>query len=218
MHKIAVFASGGGTNFQAIHDFFHGNGAATVALLITDNPDAGVIERAGQSKTPFHVVSPRAFDNTASYSSFLASKLHGIDLIVLAGYMKLIPGELIAQFKYRIVNIHPALIPAFCGKGYYGERVHQAVIESGVKVSGVTVHFVDEIFDHGPIIAQEAVPVYFEDTPQTLANRIQHVEHRLYPKIIHMILQGRVRIIERRVRIDTTLEAEASQKGLHPLS
>ena len=201
--SIAVFASGGGTNFQAIADAIEtGQINGRIHVVITDNPDAGVIQRAESMGIESVVIRPQSFQSQDDYISKLVAILEYIDLIVLAGYMKLIPAEITRQFQHRMVNIHPALIPAFCGKGFYGMRVHRAVIDAGVKISGVTVHFVDEVYDHGPIIAQRTVPVTQDETPETLADKIHKIEHSLYPEVISLICADRVRVDGNRVIIE----------------
>lgn len=203
--RLAVFASGNGTNFQAILDSISsGLLDAEPVLLLTDNSDAHSVERAHRANVPTAVIKRKNFLDKSSYVKALLEALvdSRSDFIALAGYMKLVPSEVVNRFRNRITNIHPALIPSFCGKGFYGMRVHKAVIEQGCKVSGVTVHLVDERYDTGPIVAQHCVPVYSDDTPDTLAERIHPVEHRLYPRVLQLFSIGAIHIDGRIVRID----------------
>jgi phosphoribosylglycinamide formyltransferase 1 len=176
--RVAVLASGGGTNLQALLDALTNSPLARVARVITNRPKAGAVERARQRDIPTTVL--RDPDDPAE----LLAALGDAQLVVLAGYLKLIPASVVARFRGRMINIHPALLPGFGGPGMYGHHVHEAVLASGVKESGVTVHFVDEAFDRGAIIAQERVPVERGDTPATLAARVLDAEHRLLPKVV----------------------------------
>ena len=189
--RVAVLASGGGTNLQAILDHFDALGSAsgaTVALVASDRSAAGALDRARR-----HGITALALDTnqrTEGMAAILES--HAIDLIALAGYMRFVPTEVTRRWRGRIVNVHPSLLPAFGGAGMYGIRVHQAVIDAGVRVTGATVHFVDEEFDRGPIIAQWPVPVLDADTPQALAARVLRVEHAVFPAALHAVARGRV--------------------------
>ena len=199
--QIAVFASGSGSNFQAVYDeITKGSINGEISIIITDNADAGILKRAENIKKA--VVRKRDFETKDLYEAKLLSLLDNADIIVLAGYLKLLPQKIVSKFENRIINIHPALIPAFCGKGFYGERVHKAVIKSGVKISGLTVHFVDEIFDHGPIIAQKVVGVTFDDTAKTLAKKILEQEHRVFPQVIKLLCEDKLCVINGRVKIN----------------
>lgn len=191
--RIGVLASGGGSNLQALHDYLTALGerrAGEIALVASDRAQAGALARAAAWAVPAIVVPP------ASAAPSLADVLqqHEIDLVVLAGYLRLVPPDVVRAWHGRIVNVHPALLPAFGGPGMYGRRVHGAVIAHGARVSGVTVHFVDEQYDRGPIIAQWPVPVLAGDTPETLAARVLAVEHRLYPRAIQAVAAGTVRL------------------------
>ena len=181
--RIAVFASGGGTNLQALIDHFHtrGDAAARVVLLVASRPEIGALARAAAAGIAA-VAAPPA----ASLPALLAE--HRVELIVLAGYLQLVPPEVIALYRQRILNIHPALLPAFGGKGMYGIRVHRAVLESGARVSGATVHLVDEEYDRGRVLAQWPVPVLAGDTPESLAARVLRVEHLLLPLAVEALL------------------------------
>jgi phosphoribosylglycinamide formyltransferase-1 len=200
--NIAVFASGGGSNFQALIDKAkEGLLKCKIALLISNNSNAYAIERAKKHNIPYCHIAPSHFSSEEQYCNFLISKLneYKIDLIVLAGYMKKIPAQVIRLFQNKIVNIHPALLPAFGGKGLYGEKVHQAVIDYGVKITGITIHFIDEEYDRGPIIFQESVKVLDTDDAHTLAERVLKVEHANYWRVIEAIAEGRIEVKGRRV-------------------
>lgn len=201
--RLAVFASGGGTNFQAILDAVEaGDLPARVALLITDRADAGAIDRAERSGVPTAVISPSSTDEEAFEQQLLdALGHHQVSFVALAGFLKKIPSGVVVSFRHRILNIHPALLPAFGGRGMYGRRVHEAAIEYGVRWSGATVHLVDEEYDTGPVVLQEPVPVLPDDTPASLAARVLEVEHQLYPAALRLFAQDRVRIEGRRVII-----------------
>jgi formyltetrahydrofolate-dependent phosphoribosylglycinamide formyltransferase len=173
-----VLVSGGGTNLQALLDALHDSPIARVARVISNRPDAGALARAVRAGVPTTVL--RDPDDPAELQSALA----GAQLVVLAGYLKLVHASVVARFRGRMINIHPALLPDFGGPGMYGRRVHEAVLASGAKESGVSVHFVDEEFDRGAIIAQERVPVEPGDTPETLAARVLKAEHRLLPRVV----------------------------------
>jgi phosphoribosylglycinamide formyltransferase 1 len=207
--KVAVMASGGGTNLQQLLDRFpnrdDSSAAARVVLVVSNKPGIGALERASRAEVPGEVVDPAAFDNLVSFGESLIElyREHSIDLIVLAGYLKMIPANLIVAYRNRIVNIHPALLPGFGGKGMYGRRVHEAVLVAGVKISGCTVHFVDEHYDHGPIIAQRPVPVFHTDTPESLAERILAEEHKVLPEVVEIIATGRIKVSGQIVQVDS---------------
>jgi len=176
--RVAVLVSGGGTNLQALLDTLHDSPIARIARVISSRPDAGALERARRAGVPTTVL------RDAGDPAEVLSALAGAQLVVLAGYLKLVPASVVARFRGRIINIHPALLPDFGGAGMYGRRVHEAVLASGAKESGATVHFVDEEFDRGAIIAQEKVPVIATDTPDSLAVRVLEAEHRLLPRVV----------------------------------
>ena len=202
--RLAVFASGEGSNFQSIVDAAESGALkARVVLCVSNNPSAGVLDRATKSKIPVLVLNPSEFSDPDGYTSSLRAKLMEFetDFIALAGYMKMIPAEIVNEYSDHIVNIHPALLPAFGGPGMYGRRVHQAVLESGADESGATVHLVDEEYDTGPIVLQESVPVRPEDTPDSLAARVLKVEHRIYPRALALFEENRVKIDGRNVTI-----------------
>ena len=201
--RCAVFASGNGSNFQALLDRRQkGDLHVEFALFIGNNSGAGAFERARRHGVPAFHLAPTHFASEEAYADALLSKLreHKVDLIVLAGYMKKLPLALVQAFRYRIVNIHPALLPAFGGKGMYGSHVHEAVIAYGAKITGVTVHFVDEEYDHGPIILQAALDVLDSDDPHSLAERVLTIEHASYWRAIEAIAQGKIKIDGRRVK------------------
>lgn len=187
--RIAVLASGGGSNLQAILDHFDALGdrrAGDVVLVASNREDAGALARAARREIPTAVLTsngPAALDELLTAND--------VDLVVLAGYIRLVPPEIVAKYDGRIVNIHPALLPAFGGPGMYGQRVHHAVIESGARVSGATAHFVNTEYDRGRIIAQWPVPVFSSDDAGTLAARVLRVEHLLYPRIVQGVASGR---------------------------
>jgi len=203
--RLAVFASGGGTNFQAILDAIGaGDLPAEVVCCVSNTPDAGALDRAARHDVPTEVIPPASFDAPVSFGEALLDTLatYAVTFVALAGYMQKIPPNVVEAYRGRMTNIHPALLPAFGGKGMYGMHVHRAVIEYGVHWSGVTVHLVDEEYDHGPIVLQEPVPVYADDTPEALADRIRPVEHRLYPEALRLFAEDRVRRDGRTVWID----------------
>jgi phosphoribosylglycinamide formyltransferase 1 len=183
--RVAVFASGGGSNLQALLDRFTDRNDVDIALVISDRSEAGALRRATTAGiAAVHVgVRDRTADDVAR-DTVRALDEHGIELIALAGYLRLVPAAVTAAFRGRILNIHPALLPAFGGRGMYGLRVHEAVLAAGCRVTGVTVHWVDERYDEGRIIAQWPVPVLPGDTPERLAARVLRIEHRLYPAAV----------------------------------
>ncbi len=200
--RLAVLLSGGGTTLQnLIDDIAAGRLSAEIVAVVASRAGVRGLERAEAAGIPNHAVARKSFDDAGAFNDAVHHALepYDIDLVVLAGFLSLFqPRE---RFHHRVMNIHPALIPAFCGAGFYGARVHRAVIESGAKVSGCTVHFADDEYDHGPIILQEAVAVEDKDTPDSLAARVHEAENRLYPEAIRLWADGRLRIDGRRVRI-----------------
>jgi formyltetrahydrofolate-dependent phosphoribosylglycinamide formyltransferase len=209
-----VFASGGGTNLQALLDAFGADGrpddSCRIALVVSDRPDIGALERAARAGVSTAVVRPKDFEDRQAFGDALLQSLaqHAIDFIALAGYLKLVPENVIQAFRYRIVNIHPGPLPGFGGSGMWGHHVHDAVIQANVQVSGPTIHFVDERYDTGPIIAQWPVPVFSDDTPDSLAARVLKYEHRLYPAVLGALARGEVQVGEDgRVRRAAGIEA-----------
>ncbi|MDH4123203.1 MAG: phosphoribosylglycinamide formyltransferase [Thermoplasmata archaeon] len=203
MIRIGVLASGGGTNLQAIIDACErGDIDGSVVIVISDKADAYSLVRA--RKRGIEAVSiPPEGTGREEHEKLVDATLQKarVDLVVLAGYMRILTPWFINRYLGRMMNIHPALLPSFGGKGMYGEHVHRAVIEYGCKLSGCTVHFVVPEVDGGPIIIQESVPVLEEDTPDSLASRIHPLEHKLYPKAIALFASGKLKIEGRRVRI-----------------
>lgn len=200
--RLAVLLSGSGTTLQNIIDHIdQGKLDAEVVCVISSRANAYGLERARKHSIPAITVPFKQFPDTSAFSWAIwdeVRKYHA-DLAVLAGFMSLL--EVPPDFAHKIMNVHPALIPAFCGKGMYGQHVHEAVLAYGVKVSGATVHFVDEHYDHGPIILQEAVPVLPDDTPDSLAERVQAKERELYPRAIQLYAEGRLRVENRIVKV-----------------
>jgi len=200
--NIAIFASGRGSNTRAILDNIDGGKInARISVVVSNKSDAGIFNIAVEKRIPHRYLNPSDFESDEEYTGVVLSVLDEFDigLIVLAGYLKKIPSAIISRYRNRIMNIHPALLPAFGGVGMYGMRVHNAVIEYGVRVTGVTVHFVDEEYDHGPIILQEPVRVYDDDTPESLSQRVLQVEHEIYSRAIALFAEGRLSIHGRRV-------------------
>ena len=183
--RAAVFASGGGTNFQALLDHQRPNGSWEIVLLVSDRSLAGALARAEQAGVATAVVATKGRDVADVGKEMLGLlEAHAVDVLLLAGYLKLVPPAVVARYPGRILNVHPALLPAFGGKGMYGMNVHRAVIEAGEAESGATVHFVDAEYDRGRILAQRRVPVREGDTPEELAARVLEVEHALYPEAV----------------------------------
>lgn len=200
--RLAVLLSGSGRTLEnLLSRSASGELPAEVAVVVSSRPGVRGLEIARAAGIPAHAVPRREFPDAASFSAAINDIIvpHCPDLVVLAGFLSLyLPPTHLAG---RVMNIHPALIPSFCGKGYYGHRVHEAVLESGVRVSGCTVHFADAEYDHGPIILQRVVPVLDDDTPDTLAARVFEAECEAYPEAIRLFAEGRLRVEGRRVRI-----------------
>lgn len=197
--KIAVLVSGGGTNLQAIIDKI-ASGEITnteIALVFSNNRKAYALERAKMAGIPAKALSPKQFENREAFNDAVLEVIEEskADLIVLAGCLMYIPPKLIEKYHNRIINIHPSLIPSFCGKGYYGLKVHEKALERGVKVTGATVHFVDEVLDNGPIILQKAVMIEEGDTPEVLQRRVmEQAEWVILPKAIDLIANGKISV------------------------
>lgn len=193
--RLAVFSSHSGSNFQSIIDAIkEGKLFAEIVCLITNNSNAYCVERAKQNDIRYYHISNSTHPDLSEYEQAILDVLseNNADLIVLAGYMKMIPSIIIREYRNRILNIHPALLPKFGGKGMYGMNVHKAVVESGEKVSGATVHIVDEIYDNGRILNQMLVEVSPQDTPESLAEKVLAIEHQLYPLTIQLIAEGKI--------------------------
>ena len=201
MLKIAVLVSGGGTNLQAIIDAVADGGIkdTEITAVISNNRNAFALERAKKAGIEALVVAPKDYEDRAQFNQALLDTLNSlkVDLIVLAGYLVVIPEAVIDAYPNKIINIHPSLIPAFCGTGYYGLKVHEAALKRGVKVVGATVHFVDNGTDTGPIIMQKAVAVENGDTPEVLQRRVmEQAEWKLLPAVIDKIAHGKVRVTD----------------------
>lgn len=192
--RIAVLLSGGGTSLENLFSHIDAGLPAEVAVVISSKDNAYGLERARRHNVPAIAVARKGMRDSEAFNDAIHAELakHDVDLVALLGFLSLF--ELRGKYEGRTLNVHPALIPAFCGKGFYGEHVHRAVLEAGVKVSGATVHFVDEEYDKGPIILQEAVPVLEGDTVDRLAGRVMAAERRLVPEAIGLIAEGRVEI------------------------
>ena len=203
MKRIAVFASGSGSDFQSVIDANERENFCEISLLVASKLGIYAIERANKHHIESIVCSRKDFADAESMGEKLIAELQGrgVDYIVLAGYLSMVPENLIRAYPDRIINIHPSLIPSFCGKGYFGLNVHRAAIEYGVKVSGLTVHFVDEHYDSGAILLQRAVLVAEDDTPETLQARILEEEHKALPEAVRLLTTGKVVKDGRKVRI-----------------
>ena len=201
MLKLAVLVSGGGTNLQAILDSLSDGRItnAEIVTVISNNRHAYALERAKSAGVPAQCISPKNYENRDMFYDALLDALEAseADLVVLAGCMVVMPEKIVERYENRIINIHPALIPSFCGKDYYGLRVHEGVLRRGVKVTGATVHFVDQGTDTGPIILQKAVEVRQGDTPETLQRRVmEEAEWVIMPRAIDMIANGRIQVTD----------------------
>lgn len=203
--NIAVFASGKGSNFQAILDAIKAGKIpnARIALVISNNSTAGALEIARNNRIPALHVSRQQFGSDETFNKALLKKLTDakVNFVVLAGYMKMLDSSIIGHFKNRIVNIHPALLPKFGGKGMYGIHVHEAVIANKERMSGATVHLVDEEYDCGPIVLQRTVEVAPNDTPESLAAKVLEIEHQLYPEAVRLFAEGQVKVNGQNVMI-----------------
>jgi len=201
--RCAVFASGGGSNFQALLDRKSAGDLKHVdfVLMVGNNSRAGAFERARSRGIAALHIAPSHFPSEEAYAERLSSALReaGTELIALAGYMKKLPRAIVGEYRNKIVNIHPGLLPAFGGQGMYGANVHRAVIEYGAKVSGITAHIVDDEYDHGPVILQKAVPVLDTDDERTLSARVLQAEHEYYWQAVEAMAAGKIKVIGRRV-------------------
>jgi len=202
LFKIAVLVSGGGTDLQSVIDAVENKYIdCKIEMVIGSRDNIYALERAKKHNIDTFVVSRKEYGEESS-NKILELTKGKVDLIVLAGFLAILDGEILKEFDNRIINIHPSLIPSFCGPGMYGLKVHEAVIKSGVKFSGCTVHFVNSEVDGGAILLQEVVPVYFEDDAETLQKRILEKEHVILPKAIKLISEGKVEIIDGKARIN----------------
>lgn len=201
--RLAVLLSGSGTTLQNLLDRIrNGRLAAQVVLVISNRADAYGLTRAGQARIEACVISRQKQPSAEAFGQAIFDRCRQakVDLVCLAGFLQFLP--IPRDFESRVMNIHPALIPAFCGKGFYGHHVHEAVLAYGVKISGCTVHFVDNEYDHGPIILQRSVPVLGHDTPDALAERVFEQECEAYPEAIRLFAEGKLRVEGRRVVVD----------------
>lgn len=206
MLKIAVCVSGGGTNLQAIIDAIAAGQIQNteISVVISNNPGAYALERAKMAGVEGICVSPKSYETREAFNEAFLQTLdsYDVDLVVLAGFLVVIPEAMIQKYRNRIINIHPSLIPSFCGTGYYGLKVHEGVLARGVKITGATVHFVDEGTDTGPIILQKAVAVQQDDTPEILQRRVmEEAEWHIMPQAIDLIARGKISIVDGKVRI-----------------
>ncbi len=203
--NIAVFASGRGTNFEAILRAIETGKLhnLSIAAVISNNPDAPVLTIAREHNIPVYHLSQKQFPSEEKFDEAVLDVFdrYSVNFIVLAGYMKKLSTNLVRRFRNRMLNIHPALLPKFGGKGMYGMHVHEAVINSGERISGVTIHIVDEEYDHGPIVKQRTIAVDKDETPETLAMKIHGIEHQLYPEVLQLFADDRVRVNEGQVTI-----------------
>lgn len=206
MLKLAVCVSGGGTNLQAILDAIDNQVItnAEVEVVISNNAGAYALERAKNHGIEAVCISPKEYENREEFNKAFLKKLdsYNVDLVVLAGFLVVIPEEMIQKYRNRIINIHPSLIPSFCGTGYYGLKVHEGALARGVKVTGATVHFVDEGTDTGPIILQQSVMIEQDDTPKVLQQRVmEQAEWKILPRAIDLIANGKVSVVDNKVII-----------------
>lgn len=207
MLKVGVLVSGGGTNLQAILDAID-NGKITnaqVTLVVSNNPGAYALERAKSHNIEAVCISPKQFESREKFHEALLNRLleSGVDLVVLAGFLVAIPPMIVDAFPNKIINIHPSLIPSFCGVGFYGLHVHERALQRGVRVTGATVHFVDKGTDTGPIILQKAVKIKADDTPEVLQRRVmEKAEWKILPKAINLIANGKVKVTDGKVTIE----------------
>lgn len=207
MLKVGVLVSGGGTNLQAILDAIDSGKItnAEISLVISNNPNAYALERAKNHNIEAACISPKQYESREEFHKALLEKLKesGVELIVLAGFLVAIPPMIVEAYPNKIINIHPSLIPSFCGVGYYGLHVHEKALARGVRVTGATVHFVDTGTDTGPIILQKAVKIKSDDTPEVLQRRVmEKAEWKILPKAINLIANGKVKVVDGRVEIE----------------
>ena len=200
--NLCVLASGWGSNLKSIiNSRKTGKISSDIVLVISNNSASNALNIARENQIPAVHLSRKLFNSEEEYENRFAELLrtYNVDMIILAGYMKMIPPKIVREYKNRILNIHPALIPSFCGKGLYGLKVHEAVLDYGAKVTGVTVHLVDEQYDTGPVVLQRTIPVKDNDTPETLQKRVLKWEHKLYPEAIKLFETRKFNITGRKV-------------------
>jgi phosphoribosylglycinamide formyltransferase 1 len=208
--KIAVLISGGGTNLQAIIDAIESGAVlGEIVLVISSTKEAFGLTRAEKHGIHSMVISREEYPDKQERERVLLETLEReeVDLIILAGYLAIVPDSIIIKYRNRIMNIHPSLIPSFCGKGYYGEKVHQEVYDRGVKITGATVHFVNEETDGGPIILQETVTLDFEDDPKSIQKKVLVVEHKILPQAVKLFAEGKLEVIDNRTKIKDEVKA-----------
>ncbi|NLJ57798.1 MAG: phosphoribosylglycinamide formyltransferase [Tissierellia bacterium] len=213
--KIAVLISGSGSNLQSIIDKINsGKIKGEIAVVISNKKDAYGLERARKNNIPAIYINYKDYPDYEKFNQAIIEELEkrAIDLVVLAGYLKILSKDFIEKYKNRIINVHPSLIPSFCGKGYYGIKVHQAAIDYGVKISGASVHFVDKGADTGPIIIQEAVEVSNEDNAQTLQQKILKIEHKILPLAVKYYCEGKIEIRGRKVIIKESIDESFNKR------
>jgi phosphoribosylglycinamide formyltransferase-1 len=209
MKKIAIFASGNGSNFIAIYNKIIAKYIpAEICLVVSNNSSCGAIDFAKNNALPIFIMNKVRYPDSNTQDLVLMQNLlkADIDLICLAGYMKMIPKNIVSLFEKRILNIHPAILPNFGGKGYYGMKIHESVIRSNASESGATVHFVDDQYDHGPIIFQEKVAVVADDTPKVLSQKILAIEHRIYPEVVKAYCEDRIVFENNKPKIEVIIE------------
>jgi len=216
--KIAVLISGSGRTLKNFIDLAAGGGLPVdIRLVVSSSAKAGGLKHAAEAGIPTSVVERKQFANDQAFGDaiFAACRAANVDYVAMAGFMKLAPVP--DDFAGRVVNIHPSLIPSFCGHGMYGDRVHQAVIDAGVRVTGCTVHFVDNIYDHGPIIWQQPVPVFDDDTADTLGKRVFEAEKEAYPQVLKLLATGRIKLENGRVVTRKAQRGERSPTSAYPM-
>ncbi|CRZ35161.1 formyltetrahydrofolate-dependent phosphoribosylglycinamide formyltransferase [Herbinix hemicellulosilytica] len=211
MLKLAVLVSGGGTNLQALIDQINKGRLPDVSIevVISSNRNAYALKRALAHNIPCAVIEKKDYENSQQFEDAFYNLLtsYQVDLIVLAGFLLILPEKIVKTYQNRIINVHPSLIPSFCGKGFYGLKVHEAALARGVKITGATVHFVDEGTDTGPIILQKAVPVYENDTPEILQKRVmEQAEWEILPEAVRLYSQGRLKVAGNKVIIESPEE------------
>ena len=194
--KIIVFASGSGSNFVSIFDHIqNGEINGEIALLVSDKENCGAIKFAEKNDIEVLSIQNKTFNNNAEYAVFLLNKINSkkADLLVLAGYLKMIPDTVIKHYKQKILNIHPSLLPKYGGKGFYGMNVHKAVVEAGDTITGATVHFVDEIYDNGPIVAQKHIIINENESAEIVSKEVLKIEHELYPYVVKAFCENKIK-------------------------
>jgi phosphoribosylglycinamide formyltransferase-1 len=203
--KIGILISGSGTNLQSLIDNIEsGNINGKITVVISNRKDAYGLERAKQKGIKAVYIRQKDYEDFEKFNTAIIDELkaHNVELVVLAGYLKILTSNFIEEYKNKIINIHPSLIPSFCGKGYYGDKVHEEAVNYGVKLSGATVHFVDEGADTGPIIIQKAVDISYEDNAHTLQRKILKIEHEILPLAVKYYCEGKISVRGRKVKIE----------------